>query len=228
MHYKGCERRWHNRTWYTLLKRTSTLPLKLSDFTVRRHTWRISLANCAVLTGNNAGLRTVLSSRLSHRGRRSSLRESQSFLSLPVNTTISLFLSTRTRRRRELTKKLTNLMGNLCCSRELSVQLFVQIFTQLNLECLETVRRLQSIQALRWSRYEPGNSQTDESEMLQTRPWSRVTECRQRLEFTHVVGTVLGSSLKLSKTETSRWLSRFPAAVSVSHKVGTLETATQI
>jgi len=35
------------------------------------------------LTGNDAGLRTVLSSRLSHRELRSSLRESQSFLSLP-------------------------------------------------------------------------------------------------------------------------------------------------
>ena len=55
-----------------------------------------------------------------------------------------------------------------------------------------------------------------------------VTECRQRIEFTLVVVSVLGSSLKLSKTETSRWLSRVPAAVSVSHKVGTLETATEM
>jgi len=38
------------------------------------------------LTGNSAGLRTVLSSRLSYRGLCSSLRESHSFLSLPTDT----------------------------------------------------------------------------------------------------------------------------------------------
>ena len=37
----------------------------------------------------NAGLRTVLSSRLSHTELRSSLRESQSFLSLPADTTMA-------------------------------------------------------------------------------------------------------------------------------------------
>ena len=37
----------------------------------------------------NAGLRTVLSSRLSHRELRSSLRESHSFLSLPADTTMA-------------------------------------------------------------------------------------------------------------------------------------------
>jgi len=78
------------------------------------------------------------------------------------------------------------------------------------------------------SRYEPGNSQTDESEMLPTRPRYPVTECRQRVEFTPVVVSVLFSSLKLGKTETSRWLSRVPAAVTVSHKVSTLETATEL
>jgi len=41
------------------------------------------------LTGNRAGLRTVLSSRLSHRELRSSLRESHSFLSLPTDTTMA-------------------------------------------------------------------------------------------------------------------------------------------
>jgi len=41
------------------------------------------------LTGNNAGLRTVLSSRLSHRELRSSLKESHSFLSLRVDTTMA-------------------------------------------------------------------------------------------------------------------------------------------
>ena len=42
--------------------------------------------NCAVLTGNSAGLRTVLSSRLSHTELRSSLKESHSFLSLYLPT----------------------------------------------------------------------------------------------------------------------------------------------
>ena len=37
-----------------------------------------NLENCAVLTGNSAGLRTVLSSRLSHRELRSSLRKPHS------------------------------------------------------------------------------------------------------------------------------------------------------
>jgi len=45
--------------------------------------------NCPVLTGNSAGLRTVLSSSLSHRELRSSLRKSHSFLSLPANTTMA-------------------------------------------------------------------------------------------------------------------------------------------
>ena len=66
-----------------------TFSFKLSDFTVWRHTWRKNWVNCAVLTGNSAGLRTVLSSRLSHTELRSSLRESHSFLSLPANTTIA-------------------------------------------------------------------------------------------------------------------------------------------
>jgi hypothetical protein len=45
--------------------------------------------NSEVLTGNSAGLRTVLSSRLSHRELRSLLRESHSFLSLPADTTMA-------------------------------------------------------------------------------------------------------------------------------------------
>jgi len=56
---------------------------------VWRHTWWKNWVNYAVLTGNSAGLRTVLSSRLSHRELRSSLRESQSFLSLPADTTMA-------------------------------------------------------------------------------------------------------------------------------------------
>jgi len=47
------------------------------------------LVNCAVLKGSSAGLRTVLSSRLSHRELRSSLTESHSFLSLPAHTTMA-------------------------------------------------------------------------------------------------------------------------------------------
>jgi len=66
-----------------------TLPVKLSDFTLWRHTWRKNRVNCAVLTGNSAGLRTVLSSRLSHTELRSPLKESHSFLSLPADTTMA-------------------------------------------------------------------------------------------------------------------------------------------
>ena len=47
------------------------------------------MVNCAVLTGNSAGLRIVLSSHLSHRELRISLRESDSFLSLPADTTMA-------------------------------------------------------------------------------------------------------------------------------------------
>jgi hypothetical protein len=48
------------------------------------------------LTGNSAGLRTVLSSRVSRRELRSSLRESHSFLSLPVDTTMASSQDTQT------------------------------------------------------------------------------------------------------------------------------------
>jgi len=61
-----------------------TLSVKLNYFTVWRHTWWKNWVNCAVFTDNSTGLRTILSSRLSHTELRSSLRESQSFLSLPV------------------------------------------------------------------------------------------------------------------------------------------------
>jgi len=54
-----------------------------------RHTWRNNWVNCAVLTDNSADLRTVLSSHLSHRELRSSLRKSHSFLSLPADTTMA-------------------------------------------------------------------------------------------------------------------------------------------
>jgi hypothetical protein len=67
-----------------------THSVKLSDFTVWSHTWRKkNWVNCAVLTGNSADLRTVISSRHSHTELRSSLRESHSFLSLPADTTMA-------------------------------------------------------------------------------------------------------------------------------------------
>ena len=65
---------------YNTVKRPYTLSVKLSDFTVWRHTWRKNCLNCAVLTGNRACLRTVLSSRFSHRELHSSLRESHRHL----------------------------------------------------------------------------------------------------------------------------------------------------
>jgi len=72
----------------TRSKAPYTLLVKLSDFTVWRHTWRKNCVNYAVLAGNSAGLRTVLSTRLSHTELRNSPRKSHSFLSLPVDTTI--------------------------------------------------------------------------------------------------------------------------------------------
>jgi len=75
--------RLHQSCYSQFTFRRYTLSVKLSDFTVWRHTWRKNWINCAVLTGNSAGLRTILSSCLSHRELRSSLRESHSFLSLP-------------------------------------------------------------------------------------------------------------------------------------------------
>jgi hypothetical protein len=66
-----------------------TFSVKLRDFTVWRHIWRKNWVNCAVLTGNSAGLRNVLSSRLSHTELRSSLRQSHSFLSLPADPTMA-------------------------------------------------------------------------------------------------------------------------------------------
>jgi hypothetical protein len=71
------------------VKARYTLSVKLSDFTVWRNTWRKNWVNCAGLTGNSAGFRTVLSSRLSHTELHSSLRESHSFLSLTADTTLA-------------------------------------------------------------------------------------------------------------------------------------------
>jgi hypothetical protein len=66
-----------------------TLPVKLTDFTVWCYTWWKNWVNCTVLTGNGAGLGTVLSSRLSHRELRHSLSKSHCFLSLPAETTLT-------------------------------------------------------------------------------------------------------------------------------------------
>jgi hypothetical protein len=93
-----------------------TLSVKLSDFTVWRHTWRKNWLNCAVLTGNSAGLWTVLSSRLSYTELRSSFRESHCCLSLHVfNHHSHTYKKTHITAKK---KKLANLMGNLCCARE--------------------------------------------------------------------------------------------------------------
>ena len=64
---------------WTASKVPYTLSATLSDFTVWRHTWRKNWINCAVLTGNSAGLRNVLSSRLLYRELRSLLRESHTY-----------------------------------------------------------------------------------------------------------------------------------------------------
>jgi hypothetical protein len=102
------------------------LSVKLRDFTVWHQTWRNKRVNCAVLTDKSAGLRTVLSSCLSH-------RELHSFLSLHANTTVTLSKGTQ----QNWQQKLTNLMEKLCCAREHWVQFFVNFFfTQFNVECV--------------------------------------------------------------------------------------------
>jgi hypothetical protein len=76
-------------------KASCTLSVKPNNFTVWRHTWRKKWANCAVLTDNSAELRTVLSSRLSHRELRSSLQESHSFLNLSSDFTMASLQDTQ-------------------------------------------------------------------------------------------------------------------------------------
>jgi hypothetical protein len=70
-----------------------TLSAKLSDFTVWPHTWWKNWVNYAVSTGNSAGPRNVLSSRLIHRKLRSLLKEYQSLLRLPADTTMASSVS---------------------------------------------------------------------------------------------------------------------------------------
>jgi hypothetical protein len=81
---------------FVLRKAPYTLSVKLSDFTVWHHTWWKNWVNCAVLTGNSADLRTVLSSFLSHRELHSSFRKSHSFLSLPADTMMASSHGTQT------------------------------------------------------------------------------------------------------------------------------------
>ena len=81
-----------NNRWYPLNRKLDepyTLSVKLKDFIVWCYTWRKNWVNCAVLTDNGEGLRTVFSSRLSHTELHSSLMESHSFLSLPADTTMA-------------------------------------------------------------------------------------------------------------------------------------------
>ena len=79
---------------YTLTEAPCTLSLKRPVHS--QLNWAILLCDVIpdgktvfFLTGNSAGLRTVLYSRLSHRELRCSLRESHSFLSLPADTTMT-------------------------------------------------------------------------------------------------------------------------------------------
>jgi hypothetical protein len=72
-----------------MFKAPYILTVKLSDFTAWRHTWLKNWVNCAVLTGNSSGLRNVFSSRLSQTELLTSLRESHSFLTLPVDATMA-------------------------------------------------------------------------------------------------------------------------------------------
>jgi hypothetical protein len=81
------------------------LSVKLSDFTVWRHTWRKNWVNCAVLTRNSAGLRTVRSSRLSHT--HTTAQITQGIPQFPQYTCRHHDV-TRARRRTELAKKKTD------------------------------------------------------------------------------------------------------------------------
>jgi hypothetical protein len=88
-----------------------------------RRIWRKNWINCADMTGNSAGLRNALSSRLPHRELLSSLREFHSFRSLPADT-MMIYEQEDTQN----WQKAEKLDGKLCCAREHSVQFFVQFF----------------------------------------------------------------------------------------------------
>jgi hypothetical protein len=73
---------WRLNHWLDCSKGLYTLSIQLSDFTVWRHTWCKNWVKCAVLTGNSADLRNVLSSSISH----TELRSSHN---LPAETTMA-------------------------------------------------------------------------------------------------------------------------------------------
>jgi hypothetical protein len=104
-----------------LFKGRYTLSVKLSDFIVWHHTWRKIWVNYVVLTGNS---RTVLSSRISHRELRSSIRESHSFLSLPAEH----HDGTRTRRKTELTKTWETSMETCAVSENIQFSISCSFF----------------------------------------------------------------------------------------------------
>jgi len=81
------------------------------------------------LTGNSAGFRIVLSSRLSHIELRSSLRESQSFLSLPC-----FIHHSHTHKKTHRTDKKTDKPDGkpVLCQRTFSSVFRAVFFTQLN------------------------------------------------------------------------------------------------
>jgi hypothetical protein len=101
-----------------------TLSVKLSDFTVWRHTWRKNWVNCAVLTGNSSGLNCHFPV----------VFHTENCAVQPGNPTVFSVHSfthhshTHKKKHRTDPKKLTNLMGNLCCAKEHSLQLFVKVF----------------------------------------------------------------------------------------------------
>jgi hypothetical protein len=99
---------------------------------VWHHTWQKNWVNCAVLTGNSAGLRTVLSSHLSHRELCSSLRESQSFLSLPADTMMAS--SQGTQQNWQKTDKPDG--KPVLCQKTFSLVFCAVFFTQLTLNLL--------------------------------------------------------------------------------------------
>jgi hypothetical protein len=80
---------WHIYGGTFYLRRPIHSKLNSAIITVGLYTWQTNWVNCAVLTGNSAGLRTVLSSRLSHTELRTSIRESHSFLSSTAHSIVA-------------------------------------------------------------------------------------------------------------------------------------------
>ena len=104
----------------------------MSDFTVWRHTWRKNWVNCAVLTGNSAGLRTVFPVVFQ--------TENCAFHSgNPTVSSVYLFLSTivtRTRRHTELTKYWRTWWETCAVPENIRFSFSCSSFTQLKLHSL--------------------------------------------------------------------------------------------